>query len=129
MTDVELNVALCRIDALTDIERAGLDALASMTATELDEFAAKVDEAWQSNIDAMQTAQAAVREAVLDQARVEVECGNAAHERNPVYPVLNADEIAQVYEMTMKVAAARTELTEARQRFKAGVTEEQLTDT
>jgi hypothetical protein len=86
----------------------------------------KFEAAWQANIDAIQTAKAVLTDAICEQARIEIECGNAARARNPVRPVLNVEEVNRVTAARVAADEAREAIGEAQQMFKAGVTVEQL---
>lgn len=86
----------------------------------------EVDAAWEANRVAVQDAKQAVTEARRAQAAVEVQVGNAARDRDRRYPVMNEDEIAQVVEARATLDTAKQALTEAEQRFKGGVTVDQL---
>lgn len=88
--------------------------------------AAEVEAAWRANIDAIQAAKTAGRDAMRRFAEIEVEAGNAARKRNPVRPVLNADEMARVEAVQAEIAAAREAMQTAEVQFKQGVTAEQL---
>lgn len=85
-----------------------------------------VQVAWDANVEAVQAAKAAVIEATYDQARVEVEAGNAARARNPFAPVLSADELDRCHEAAARTTATRQALVEAQVLFKAGVSADQL---
>lgn len=126
MTDDEVNEALCRVSQLTAGQVDGLEVLAGMTDGEVAEFAGRVDAVWNAHVAAVQEAKGAAREAVERRSVVEVEAGTAARARNPARPVLNAAEVARCATAKADVDAARTALTGAQQRFKAGVTAEQL---
>jgi hypothetical protein len=86
----------------------------------------ELDAAWERNRLAIQHAKRAVVVARGVLAQIEVAAGTAARLRNPIHPVLNAAELADIGQAAEAVEEARQALTEAQQTFKAGVTPEQL---
>ena len=89
-------------------------------------LAAEVDTAWEANVAAIQAAKTAVAEAVAERAVVEAEVSTSALGRDPVRPILNAEELARVDVAVTAVREARDTVTAAETAFKAGVTPEQI---
>jgi hypothetical protein len=81
----------------------------------------KQQAAWDANVAAIQDAKSVVAAAISARAAVEVECGTAARRRDPIHPVLNEAEVAQVIAARDAVVAARAAVTAAQATFKAGV--------
>lgn len=129
--DPGLDEDLCALTALNDVQIAGLDTLAGLDEEGLAEFQARVDAAWNANRVAVGEAKATVASALRNLAHVETDCGLMARARFIAegargLPQMSTDEKAAV-------AAARDVLDDARQthaaaleRFKAGVSAEQL---
>lgn len=78
---------------------------------------------WEENRQAVQDAKALCLETFRLQTRIRARAAAQARRRNPIHPVLNAREVAQVEEATEQLVRSRVELAEAQARFKAGVEE------
>jgi len=85
-----------------------------------------IDSVWETNRVAVQDAVKAVEQHRQQLAAVEVECGNAARNRNAVRPVLNDAEITRVQSAWAALADAKTAHEAAKTAFKDGVTVEQI---
>jgi hypothetical protein len=118
--------APARPDEPSSLEARALAAALEQLRIAEASVADELEVAWQANLDAVQAALATQRAALLDQARVETECGHAARQRHPRRPVLNDAEVARIGEARAAVTAARAAVAEAKARFKAGVTTDQL---
>jgi small-conductance mechanosensitive channel len=110
---------------VTEARRQLHEASEALRATEAD-VADELDAAWQRNRQAVTDARQAVMAALREQARTEVESGNAARARSLTFPVLNEDERRRVLDARASTAEAKQRHDEAIARFKEGVTAEQL---
>lgn len=126
MTDDEWIAALCRLTALDDAQLDGLERLASLSADELAEFEHAARAAWDENRQAIQDAKSEIIRLRRAQAATEVRVGNAARRRNPQYPLLTDAEMAELQRSREIVEDAKRALEAAGERFKAGVTSEQI---
>lgn len=90
--------------------------------------AADLQAAWDRNQQAVVATKEALAAALTQLARIETECGTAAYRRDPIYPVLNEAERQLITTAREVVVAARDALIEAQDRFKNGVTAEQLAE-
>jgi hypothetical protein len=82
--------------------------------------------AWDGNVTAIADANMAFTEARQALTALEIQIGVAARTRDPIRPVVNADELAALETANLVVEDARAALVETQQSFKAGVTVEQL---
>ncbi len=81
-----------------------------------------VDAVWQAHVDGIAAAKAALDEARRALTATEVAVATEARARNPVRPVLSAEEMDRVEQATAAVTDARAALTAAQAAFKAGAT-------
>lgn len=115
-------------DDLTAARGALREASEALRAAE-EPLAEQIERAWEANRQAVSDAGAAAEQAHHEWTQVAIEVGNAARARRARpedLPVPTDDEIARVEEAGRKVVEARAAYVEAQQRFKAGVTVEQL---
>lgn len=86
----------------------------------------EINQAWDNNIVSLADANQTFTEARQALAALEIETGNAARQRDPVHPIVNAEELAALETANAAVEDARTAVNDAKTTFKAGVTVEQL---
>lgn len=89
--------------------------------------------AWDQNRRQVADAKQALLDAARSQASIEVACGNAARQRfaqsgRQGMPLLTNEEIAQINAARAVTDAARQAHDAAKDRFKAGVTVDQITE-
>lgn len=125
MTDDE-ELALYRIDGLTEDQLAGIDTLGAMTDDEQAAFVAAFNAAWEANRRAVAETDEAITSAIAELADAEIRSGAAARDRDPLRPMFNDDELAACREAMAAYEAAVEAHQAAKTRFKAGVTREQL---
>lgn len=89
-----------------------------MTVTE-DE----IQERWNANIQAVQDAKQAVLASFRRYNRVRERCANAARRRDPRFPVLSAEEQADMDRTREDWDGSKQLLVEAQETFKGGVVE------
>lgn len=90
-------------------------------------IAAAIQAAWDANHAAVQDAATGFEASVVNAARVQVEAATAARARaRGAAPVLSDDEVALVEAAEAEVTEAKAAHAAAQERFKAGVTPEQL---
>ena len=131
--DAALNEALCALTQLNDDQVAGLDTLAGMDDDEADAFGQQVEAAWEANRQALLAAREAIDVAMQRRLEVETECGLAARARYfeggaQGQPELTDEEKARCWAAREVWHAAKEAAAAAEQRFKEGVTAEQLAE-
>lgn len=129
--DESLNEALCALTQLTDEQLDGLAALSAMETDGMDEFGRRVEEAWDGNQRAVTDARRAVEAAMRERIDIETECGKAARVRwaatgGTGQPRLTNEEAARCWAARDRWLAAKEAAADAIDRFKQGVTAEQL---
>jgi len=126
---------LVALSALTDEQQAGIETLVAMSSKQQTAFAGKVQEAWDANLAAIRDANAAVADA--SRAYVEA-CDRYGEVFGPLrrkallgqLTDAEADLIEAADKATIDAYDVKTqavaELWDVQQRFKAGVTAEQV---
>jgi hypothetical protein len=122
----DLNEALCRLTQMTAEQVAGLPVVAAMSPSELAAFTGRVEDAWETNRDGIQDARDVVRSMRRERLAVEMEIADAARLRNPMNPIPTAPELDRYQTARANVAKAVGDVRKATEKFKAGVTADQL---
>jgi hypothetical protein len=119
-------LALCRIDGLTEDQLAGIDTLGAMTDDEVAAFVGVFEAQWEANREAVGESIDAIGAAIAHCRDIEERTAAAARARDPLRPVRNQEEqdACDVALAGYQVALEAHEA--AKQAFKAGVTREQL---
>ncbi len=119
-------LALCRIDGLTEDQLAGIDTLGAMTDDEVAAFVAAFEAQWEANREAVGDSIDAISAAIAHCRDIEERTAAAARERDPLRPVRNQEE-QDACDVALAGYQAALEAHEAaKQTFKAGVTREQM---
>lgn len=83
-------------------------------------------QAWDANVQAVQDAKQAVRDALVHASQAEARVDVSARRRSPRLPIPTDNEVAQVRQTYIAVEAAKRALADMQRRFKDGVTADQL---
>lgn len=83
----------------------------------------EIQERWEENLRAVQEAKRRVLTVFRDYSRVRARAAASARRRNPIHPVLNAEEQADVEVAGEAWIQSKVDLADAQGWFKAGVPE------